>query len=214
MSQTPITVTLGRDDTFPLQATNPDGTPRSLSGCNVLFGVKADPYSDALLSIGIGGGVTVTNEASGLFTVLVTGAAKTGKLTTLQPFVYDVLVIDAAGLATTPPGLSGDVIVLASVTTSTGGVTQQQPTAQQTNFFFRPDLTALTGGGSTALDGVDTSTLVYPCIFVLRIGGQRQEWMLRDKVSGEVADDPGAYSTSDLATVQPASNSNLIWERV
>lgn len=66
-----------------------------------------------------------------------------------------------------------------------------------------PSITALTGGGTTALDGLSTSIYQAGDIVITTIGDDAAQWLLRARAEGESEDGVGY--------IQPDDSSTLIW---
>jgi hypothetical protein len=91
-----------------------------------------------------------------------------------------------------------------------------------TNFSFLSEITGLTGGSASALDGIDPKRLSLPYFAKARIitsdgNKQMQGWLCRTRVDGEV-ESSGALAAEDFRFVVPdnwhATENNTIWERV
>ena len=77
------------------------------------------------------------------------------------------------------------------------------------NFQFRGDITALTGGGLTDLDGIDMANYPKPFAFAISLSDDWAIYKCRIKAGGETADG------TDLVAVKnydPATNT-FIWAK-
>lgn len=66
------------------------------------------------------------------------------------------------------------------------GVPADSPT--MLGALFLPGVTSLTGGGNTALDGIVSTTLSVPTLFVISIGNSSQLWLAQTGVDEEDVD--------------------------
>lgn len=73
---------------------------------------------------------------------------------------------------------------------------------------FHPGITALTGGGASALDGIATVGLTVPVLRTVWVSDELQDWLL---LAGTTAEDgEGIVRPDDYAT----STNEKIWTRV
>lgn len=77
------------------------------------------------------------------------------------------------------------------------------------NFQFRGDITALTGGGPTDLDGIDMSQFPKPFAFAISLNDDFAIYKLRAKAAGEVADGVNLVAVANFNVL----TNNFIWAK-
>ena len=88
------------------------------------------------------------------------------------------------------------------------GVTKQLPVTLLGGA-WTPQITALTGGGNEALDGVSTADLDVPALRTIWLGTELQDWLLFTGTDAEDAE-AGIVRPDDYA----ASTNEKVWKRV
>lgn len=212
------------DGPISLPLTNPDdGTPFTPTGCALLFTIKeavTDVDADALVQKSSAvGGITVANPAvvtlvPADFTVLSAGVT----------YFFDVQAQLSAAPATIRTVARGTLKFAYDITrevTLSISTTTTNPTAGYAwaGIPDKPSLvlnvsavTAATGGGSTALDGLDAGSTSYPvgCIVMTSYDDVGRHWKLK-----------GSYIAAtdlDLGKVKPTNSDSLLnpvhWQTV
>lgn len=97
------------------------------------------------------------------------------------------------------------------------------PLTMNTNFSFRPEITQLLGGGTSSLNGFDTTVIPRPYMMEINItiegeaDKMLQKWLARTKTSADIPSDPGTIDEADFRFVLPLNwdltENNVIWER-
>ena len=152
-----------------------DNAPIDLSAASaVTFSLRSSPTladADAELTLSVGSGLTIIDGAAGLVEVIVTSAQHLA-LRPYGPYYYQAQADFASGARLIPDLLRGlfyndldsveeqecDGVTVTRLDGSTGTLTPVTP--DMSNFILnRYDLTALTGGALTALDGLTATSL-------------------------------------------------------